>query len=148
METEREQTRREETLTTGELAERAGVNLQTVRYYERRGLLPEPPRTAAGYRQFDGKDVARIRFTQRAQKLGSSLREIEELLSLRADPETSKGEVRRRATAKIEEVKGKIRDLERIERTLEELVAACSGEGSTSDCPILHALDPPPPEQN
>ena len=134
----------EQTLTTGEVAEQAGVNIQSVRYYERRGLLPEPPRTAAGYRQFDGEDVARIHFIKRAQELGFALREIEELLSLRADPEVDKGEVKRRAAAKIEEVKGKIRDLQRIECTLEELVAACSGEGSTRECPILQALEPSP----
>jgi len=132
-----------QTLTTGELAERAGVNVQTVRYYERRGLLPEPPRTSAGYRQYELDDARRIRFIQRAQELGFSLSEIEALLSLRANPEADKGSVKRRAATKIDEIEDKIRDLRRIKGTLEELIAACTGEGSTRDCPILQALEPP-----
>lgn len=130
-------------LTTSEVAEQADVNVQTVRYYERRGLIPEPPRTSAGYRQYGPDHVARIRFIKRAQELGFTLEEAHELLSLRAAPAADSGDVRRVAVDKIEEVRDKIRDLMRIEAKLEELVAACDGEGSTSDCPILHALEEP-----
>lgn len=129
-----------QTLTTSEVAERADVNVQTVRYYERRGLIPEPPRTSAGYRQYGPEHVARIRFIKRAQELGFTLEEAHELLALRAAPSADRRAVRQVAREKIDEVRAKIRDLVRIEATLEELVAACDGEGTTDDCPILHAL--------
>ena len=128
-------------LTTSEAAERAGVNVQTVRYYERRGLIPEPPRTAAGYRQYQPEHVARIRFIKRAQELGFTLKEARELLDLRAEPEADSTDVRRYAVSKIEDVRTRIRDLMRIEATLEELVDACEGNHPTSECPILHALE-------
>ncbi len=130
-----------EALTTGEVAERAAVNQQTVRYYERRGLIPEPPRTAAGYRQFTGEHVARIRFIKRGQELGFTLEEINELLTLRADPQADRAAVKRQTVDKMAEIEAKIRDLERMKNTLAELAAACDGEGSTSGCPILHALE-------
>jgi Hg(II)-responsive transcriptional regulator len=129
-----------ETLTTAEVAEQAGVNLQTVRYYERRGLLPVPPRRASGYRQYDEAYVARIRFIKRAQELGFTLGEIQDLLSLQAEPGASR-DVRARTQAKIEEVETKIRDLQRIKRTLEDLAKVCDGHGSTDECPIWLALE-------
>jgi MerR family mercuric resistance operon transcriptional regulator len=129
------------TMTRGEVAERSGVNRETVRYYEQRGLIPEPPRTDGVYRTYDERYVERIRFIKRAQELGFSLKEIGELLALRLDPEGACGDVRAKATAKLEDVREKIRDLQRIEAVLGRLVTACSGEGPTSDCPILDALD-------
>lgn len=132
------------TLTTGEVADQAGVNLQTVRYYERRGLIAEPPRTAGGFRQYSPEAVARIRFVKRSQELGFTLDEIEELLALRADAGADAAEVKRLAEAKTTDIVAKIRDLQRMKETLEELAAACSGEGRTSDCSILQALDDPP----
>lgn len=132
-----------ETLTTGEVAEQADVNVQTVRYYERRGLIPEPPRTSAGYRQYGPDHVARIRFIKRAQELGFTLEEAHSLLGLRAEPAADSSGVRRIATNKIEEVQAKIRDLRRIRAKLEELIAECDGERPTGDCPILHALEAP-----
>lgn len=131
------------TLSTGELAEQADVNIETVRYYERRGLLPEPPRNGAGHRRYEWEHVHRLRFIRRAQQLGFSLEEIDELLSLRAEPDVPNLEVKRRTGAKIEEVAEKIRDLKRIKATLEELYDACDGEGTTSECPILHAMEAP-----
>ena len=131
------------TLTTGETAEHAGVNLQTVRYYERRGLIEEPPRTAAGYRQYDTGDVARIRFIKRAQELGFTLEEVKELLALGAAPGTTKGDVKERAETKIADIEAKLRDLTQMKQALEELVEACSGQGPTSDCPILNAFKAP-----
>lgn len=130
-----------ETLTTSEVAEQADVNIQTVRYYERRGLIPEPPRTSAGYRQYDGEHVARIRFIKRAQELGFTLEEAHELLQLRATPDADRADVRAVAQDKIGEVEAKIRDLRRIRKTLDDLVEACEGHGSTSKCPILGALE-------
>lgn len=129
------------TFTTGEVAEQAGVNVQTVRYYERRGLLPEPPRLGSGYRQFRPEDVSRIRFIKRAQELGFTLREIEELLDLRAEPGATSGQVKRATEEKIVEVEAKIRDLQRIRDTLAHLAEACDGHGTTQECPILEALE-------
>ncbi len=128
-------------LRTGEVAKKGRVNLETIRYYERRGLLPKPPRTAAGYRAFDGEAVRRIRFIKQAQALGFSLKEIRELLSLRIDPRRSCGDVRARAEAKLTDIEDKIRSLRAMKKTLARFFAACSGSGSVSECPILEALD-------
>ncbi len=130
-----------EKLTTAEVAREAGVNLQTVRYYERRGLLPAPPRRPSGYREYDDAYVRRIRFIKRAQDLGFTLAEVEELLSLRASPGAASLQVRRRAEEKLREVDARIRDLHQIRRTLQDLAASCDGTGTTDECPILQALD-------
>ena len=130
-----------ENLTTGRLAQKAQVNVETVRYYERRGLIPEPPRGNSGYRQYSQDAVARIRFIKRAKELGFSLQEISELLSLRVDPETTCGDVKGRAEAKIADIEGKILALQSMKGALANLVASCSGDGPTSECPILEALD-------
>lgn len=127
--------------STGEVAEQAGVNIQTVRYYERRGLLPAPARKPSGYRQYENDHVVRIRFIKRAQELGFTLSEVEELLSLRADPEADRGDVRDRTLEKMREIQRKIDDLMRMKGTLAVLAEACNGHGSTHDCPILHALE-------
>ncbi len=134
-------------LRTGEIAEAAGVNVETVRYYERRGLIPEPPRDARGHRRYGGNDVRRLHFIKRAQKLGFSLDEVEVLLSLRARPDAPNAEVKAKTEAKIEATAAKIRDLQGIKATLEELSAACDGEGTTSECPILDALELPPKDE-
>jgi MerR family mercuric resistance operon transcriptional regulator len=130
-----------ETLTTGEVADQANVNVQTVRYYERRGLIPEPPRSSGGFRQYSPDHVSRIRFIKRAQELGFTLEEANELLQLRVTPDADRADVRAVAQEKIEEVEEKIRDLRRIRDTLGHLVEACEGHGSTSECPILHAME-------
>ncbi|PQJ35958.1 hypothetical protein BSZ35_16325 [Salinibacter sp. 10B] len=132
-----------ETLTTGEVAERADVNVQTVRYYERRGLIPEPPRSSGGFRQYGPDHVDRIRFIKRAQELGFTLEEAHELLQLSVTAEADRADVRAVAQEKIDEVEEKIRALQRIRDTLGELVEACHGHGSTTECPILHALEEP-----
>jgi Hg(II)-responsive transcriptional regulator len=132
-----------EPLTTGEAAEHAGVNVQTVRYYERRGLLPEPPRTSGGFRQYSSEHVDRIRFVKRAQELGFTLDEAGELLDLRATPDADRADVRAVAQEKQEEIQRKIRDLQRMQSTLGDLIAACEGHGSTDACPILNALEGP-----
>lgn len=128
-------------LRTSEVARHAGVNLETVRYYERRGLLPKPPRTASGYRSFGADTVRRLHFVKRAQALGFSLKEIKELLSLRAAPKARCADVRARAEAKITEIDAKIRALEAMRKALKRLTAACRGRGSVTECPILESLD-------
>src|SRR5947209_4537677 len=129
-------------LTIGELARRAGVGVETVRFYERQGLLAEPARRASGYRQYGEDIVARLRFIRRAKELGFTLKEIAELLALRLDPDTTCADVRQRAVAKLADVESKLRDLRRIKKALRKLTATCSGYGPAGDCPILEALEP------
>lgn len=128
-------------LTIGQVAKQAGVGIETVRFYERQGLLDEPPRRASGYRQYTPEAVTRLQFIKRAKELGFSLKEITELLSLRVDPETTCSEVKQQAEAKIADIEAKLRDLHRMQQALVHLVAACSGSGPTSQCPILDALE-------
>ena len=128
-------------LTIGQLAKKAEVNVETVRYYERRGLIPKPPRRESGYRQYSQGVVARIQFIKRAKELGFSLKEISELLSLRVDPDTTCGDVKRRAEIKIADIEEKIRALQGMKKALKKLVALCSGQGPTSECPIMEVLD-------
>ncbi len=120
-----------EGMTRSEVAERAGVGRETVRYYEECGLIPTPRRSASGYRLYDESYARRIRFVGRAQELGFTLEEIKELLALHTGPEASCSDVKGRAESKIRDVREKIRDLKRIERALTILADACSGEGST-----------------
>lgn len=109
-----------ETVTIGQLARRAQVHVETVRYYERRGLLPQPIRQWSGYRQYSQDDVTRLRFIKHAQRLGFSLKEIAELLSLRVDPDTSCRDVKHRAEAKLADIEEKIRTLEQIKNALKQ----------------------------
>ena len=128
-------------LTIGKLAERAQVNIQTIRYYERRGLLPEPERTASNYRVYTGDTVRRVRFIKRAQDLGFTLSEIKELLDLRASPRSCCEDVRARSKAKIRDIDEKVRSLEAMRKALSKLVGACSGRGPVTECPILESLE-------
>jgi len=128
-------------LTIGQVARSAGVGVETVRFYERQGLLQEPARKESGYRQYPEDVVARLGFIKRAKELGFSLKEIKDLLALRVDPETTCGEGKRRAEAKIADVEEKIQALQRIKKALVRLTAVCRGRGPTSECPILEALD-------
>src|SRR5262245_19225867 len=128
-------------LTIGQVARSAGVGVETVRFYERQGLLQEPARKDSGYRQYPEDVVARLRFIKRAKELGFALKEIKELLALRVDPGTTCAEVKRRAEAKIADVDEKIQTLQRIKRALVKLTSTCRGRGPTSECPILDALD-------
>lgn len=128
-------------LKISQVAERGGVNLQTIRYYEREGLLPEPPRLASGYRAFSPDAVRRVRFIKRAQELGFSLAEIRELLSIQISTKKECSEVQRLAITKIADIEEKIRTLQSMKRVLSELAAACPGRGSSSECPILESID-------
>lgn len=131
----------DETLKTGELAAAAGVSRETLRYYERIGLLPEPRRSASGYRQYPREAVARLTFVGRAQELGFTLSEIDALLALRVDDTAACDVVRQRAETKLASVEAKISDLRRIARSLSKLVDQCESRVTTVECPILEALD-------
>ena len=128
-------------LTIGALAQAANVGVETVRFYERKGLLPEPPRTLSGYRQYPIDAVERLRFIRRAQGLGFALSEISELLNLRVDEVAACGPVEAQAREKLEQVAGKIEELRRLETALKRLVRACEAREPTSDCPILEELE-------
>src|SRR5579885_757236 len=128
-------------LRIGDVAERAGVKLQTIRYYEREGLLPRAPRLASGYRVFPDAAVRQVRFIKRAQELGFSLGEIRDLLSLRASAGANARDVHSRARAKIADIEDKIRSLQAMKDALSTLAGRCHGCGPLSDCPILDALD-------
>lgn len=128
-------------LTIGHLAKEAGVNRETVRYYERRGLLPKPPRTASGYRLYPTDAARRLRFIRRAQDLGFSLSEIQEFLSLRVSRGASSALIRSRTEAKLNDIEAKIRSLESMRKTLRKLTKVCTGCEPLSECPILESLD-------
>ena len=130
-----------EELTIGRLARQGGVNLQTIRYYERQGLLPKPPRTAAGYRMFPRETGRRLRFIKRAQELGFSLNEIRELLSLRMKQGAKSTDIRARAQAKIADIDQKIRALQGMKKALRRLAERCDGCSPLAECPILESLD-------
>jgi MerR family mercuric resistance operon transcriptional regulator len=130
-----------ETLTIGRLARLGGVNLETIRYYEREGLLPRPPRTRSGYRIFPRDAAQRLRFIKRAQHLGFALTEIRELLALRVKQGTKRDQIRARAEAKISDIEQKIQTLSAMKRALARLATQCSGCGPISECPILESLD-------
>lgn len=126
-------------LTTGQVAEEAGVKNDTVRYYEERGLIDEPPRTSSGYRQFPPDTVQRINFIKRAQELGFTLAEIEDLLEL-ADGKGSAEDILTKTESKIAEIEQKISHLQTLRDSLTELAEACPGEGPLSQCNILDSL--------
>jgi len=129
-----------ELLRTGQLAKLAGVNKETIRYYERLGLIDEPPRRKSGYRQYTKEYVNRIRFIRRAQGLGFSLQEISELLALRVETNSVCDAVQQRAETKIQDITKKVQLLEQMRQTLMQLIAACQANEITGKCPILTAL--------
>src|SRR5256885_6161021 len=120
-------------------AEQAGVNVQTLRYYERRGLLPKPPRRGSGYREFPDDAVQVVRFIKRAQDLGFSLDEVEELLRLRRQSGRNRERIRAVAEQRIRQIDQKLDELDRMKGALEKLVHSCH-EGTTLECPIIEAL--------
>jgi MerR family copper efflux transcriptional regulator len=132
------------TMTTGAVAKRAGVNIDTIRYYERRTLLPKPPRTYAGYRTFTEATVQRLRFIKHAQALGFTLNEVKQLLALRVAAGTTCKDVRKRAEAKVAEIEQKIVSLKAMKQALQELVSACKMNGPASECSFLGKLNKKP----
>lgn len=124
----------------GQLAKRAGVAIDTVRYYERHGILPPPQRQASGYRRYDGEDIARMRFVRRAKALGFTLVEIRDLLALSGRRDDDMAGLKATAAEKLADVERKLDELIRIRDGLKALVASCPGHGALDRCPILAAL--------
>ena len=127
-------------LRTGQLAKKAKVNTETLRYYEKRGLIPTPPRRDSGYRIYPETTVDRLNFIKGAQSLGFTLDEILDLLQMRLHADTDRLEVRQKAQEKVVAIQAKIKALQAMEQALNELIEQCHGDGSTTDCPILDAI--------
>ena len=128
-------------LTIGRLAKQVSLGIETIRFYERQGLIEPPPRTDSNYRVYPEEEVNRLRFIKRAKNLGFTLSEIKELLFIRHDPHATKADIKNRTLDKLEDVKQKISDLTRIKMALEPLASSCDGHGPLEECPILEALD-------
>lgn len=127
-------------LTIGAVAKRAGVAIDTIRYYEREGLLPEPLRRASGYRSYGEDTLTQLRFIRRAKDLGFTLEEIRELLALSADRQRGVKAVKQRAEQRLAAIEQRIAELQRVRDGLAQLVSACPGHGKPEACPILRAL--------
>ena len=124
-------------LTIGKLARAAGVGVETIRFYERKGLIEQPRRPSTGARRYAAQAAERVTFIKQAQELGFTLAEIKELLALRLDPGTSCAEVKSRAEEKIADIESKMDRLRHMREALAEITKSCSGSGPTSECPIL-----------
>jgi MerR family copper efflux transcriptional regulator len=127
-------------LTIGTVAKRVGVAIDTIRFYEREGLLPEPERRASGYRSYGDGAIAQLRFIRRAKQLGFTLEEIRELLALSADRQRGVKAVKKRAQQRLAVIEQRIVDLQRVRDGLAQLVETCPGHGAPEQCPILRAL--------
>lgn len=125
----------------GEVARVAGTGAETIRFYERAGLLPRPPRSRSGYRQYSVGTLARLRFIVHARTLGFSLREIHELLALCCAPDKSCADVRQHTVKKIAQIDGRIATLVSMKQALQRISASCTGSGPASACPIVDALE-------
>ena len=126
--------------TIGAVAKRVGVAIDTIRFYEREGLLPEPLRRASGYRSYGEGTVAQLRFIRRAKHLGFTLEEIRELLALSTDRQRGVKAVKKRAQQRLAAIEQRIVDLQRVRDGLAQLVESCPGHGAPEQCPILRAL--------
>ena len=131
---------RESGFTRGDLARATGCNIETIRYYEKTGLLPDPPRTAAGYRIYSAAHATRLRFILRARELGFSMEDIRGLMGLEDGAAPTCAEVKERTERHLADVRAKIADLRRIEKVLSVTAARCSGE-DVPDCPVLETLE-------
>ena len=132
------------TMTISKIAKAAGVGVETVRFYERKGLVDQPLKpSSGGFRVYPAETAGRIRFIRQAQELGFSLREIKELLSLRTDPATDCADVRERAQVKLDEITRKITQMKGIQVALEKLIAVCPGQGALQVCSIIDAIEAP-----
>jgi MerR family transcriptional regulator, copper efflux regulator len=130
-------TNTETALSSGQLAKRAGVGVETLRFYEREGLLTPVGRRESGYRIFSAEEIRRLRFIKRAQQLGFTLREVKELLALWEDPEADRTQVREKALAKVAEIEARIKDLQEVRDNLVKLHRQCHGKGPARHCPIM-----------
>lgn len=124
----------------GQVAKQSGVSVETVRYYEKEGLLEVPERKESGYRQFKGDTIARLSFIQQAKKLGFSLKEIGELLSITSDATTVCNDVKQLSQDKLVDIENKIKMLQQMRKSLKKLIDVCPGQAPINDCPILDAL--------
>ena len=127
-------------LTIGQVAQKTGMGIETIRFYERRGLIAEPPRKESGYRQYEPDVLDRLAFIQQAKALGFSLSDIHELMSLRHRTDTSSKDIKKIAAARLADIDQKIKALKGMQRALKKLVDQCPGQGSLHECPILEAL--------
>ncbi len=127
-------------LKIGQVAKQAGLTVEAIRYYEQRGLIPEPHRLDSGYRVYPESILTRLHFINRCKDLGFSLQEISELLSIQINPENSSALVKEQVENKIVLVKEKISELQKLQDSLEQLSGLCCGDGSVSDCPIIDFL--------
>ena len=125
----------------GEVAKKSEVGIETIRYYERQGLLAEPKRRPSGYRQYDESVLSRLQFIRRAKELGFTLAEIKELVGLWYDTETRCEHVRERAERKVEDIEAKIRSLQKMKRSLKQLITGCQANDSIGDCPLMEGID-------
>ena len=126
-------------ISRGALANQTGVNSETIRYYEKIGLMPDPPRSGSGHRVYDESHAKRLSFVRRSRELGFTLREIRELLELVDGGDYTCAEVRNRTLVHLDDVSNKIRDLQKMQRTLRSMASKCDG-GSVPECPIVDAL--------
>ena len=129
-----------ENLLIGQLSKHSGVNIETIRYYERIKMLPAPPRTSSGRRMYGSHDARVLAFIRRSRELGFSLDEIRALLRLGGPEKASCREVQEIAAHHLEDIRAKLSDLKRLERLLAKTVARCSGK-TAPDCPVLDILD-------
>lgn len=128
-------------MTIGQVAKKTNVGIETIRFYERKGIIDKPPRTDSGYRQYPIETIDRIRFIKLAKELGFTLKDISELLELKISNKSSCGPVKRKAETKLTEIESKISDLQRIRKSLKKLVMNCGQGKKTGECPILEALE-------
>lgn len=125
----------------GQVAKQSGISVETIRYYEKKGLLKEPERKESGYRQYKQEAIARLSFIQQAKELGFSLKEIGELLSIRSDENNLCNEVKQLAQEKLGNIESKLKMLQRMRKSLKKLVDVCPGQAPLNECPILDALE-------
>lgn len=130
-----------ESLTIKKVADQAGVGIETIRFYERKGLINKPARTLSGYRVFSKQDAKQVRFIKRAQELGFTLSEIKELLSLKKSTLSKRNDIYQKTHQKVQIISEKIESLQKIKNTLEQLLECCKGEGDISECPIIEAFE-------
>lgn len=127
-------------MTIGQVARQTGVSVETIRYYEKEGLVDEPERNPSGYRQYPAETIKRILFIQRAKAIGFTLREIHDLLSIQEKPEACCGDLLSRAESKMAEIEAKINELQRMKNALQMLTTECVSDNGLDNCPILDAL--------
>lgn len=128
-------------LTIGQVAKLAEVGIDTIRFYEKKGVIQEPKRLASGYRQYDENTPRKIRFIKKAQELGFTLKEVKELLELKINRKAPCQSVRMKAETKMREIESKVNDLSKMKDALLKMVFSCSGKGTTVECSILESFE-------